>query len=220
MAHTIDYLPQKESKLVIWGDNFAKQVTLNATAWEIPASDVAELQTALDNFKTLYEQADSPQKNSIIVAEKNTAKKAFKDKVRELANFRLKNPVITDAQRVATGLRVRDAKPTRISVPNTRPRLNLGVVDIRELSVRIRDTGSSRRARPYGVIGAVLAMAVLDAPPTSIDRLTRTALVTRTPYTLKFTEEERGKTVYAAACWQNERGERGHFSEIVSAVIP
>jgi hypothetical protein len=28
----------------------------------------------------------------------------------------------------------------------------------------------------------------------------------RTPHILEFTEEERGKTVYVAICWQNEKG--------------
>jgi hypothetical protein len=35
-----------------------------------------------------------------------------------------------------------------------------------------------------------------------------------------FEEEERGSTVYIAAAWQNERGNIGAWSEILSAVIP
>jgi hypothetical protein len=34
-------------------------------------------------------------------------------------------------------------------------------------------------------------------------------MASKTPHTLNFTEEERGKTVYIAAAWQNERGNLG-----------
>jgi hypothetical protein len=36
----------------------------------------------------------------------------------------------------------------------------------------------------------------------------------------EFTGEERCKTVYIAICWQNEKGERGHCSEIETAIVP
>jgi hypothetical protein len=55
---------------------------------------------------------------------------------------------------------------------------------------------------------------------TEINALTRTVLATRTPYVLEFTEKERGKTVYVAICWQNEKGECSPWSEIESAIAP
>ncbi|MDR0695132.1 MAG: hypothetical protein LBF81_07535, partial [Prevotellaceae bacterium] len=61
---------------------------------------------------------------------------------------------------------------------------------------------------------------VLDAPPAGVSALARNVLATRTPYILEFTDEERGKTVYVAICWQNEKGEKGPWSEIESAIIP
>jgi hypothetical protein len=62
--------------------------------------------------------------------------------------------------------------------------------------------------------------SLLDAPPADISALSRSVLATRTPHILEFTEEERAKTVYIAVCWQNEKGERGPFSEIESAIVP
>jgi hypothetical protein len=59
-----------------------------------------------------------------------------------------------------------------------------------------------------------------DAPPADHNALTRSVLATRTPHTFEFTEEERSKTVYMAACWQNEKGQKGPWSEIVSAIVP
>jgi len=45
-------------------------------------------------------------------------------------------------------------------------------------------------------------------------------MASRTPFTLHFEETERGKTVYVALCWQNERGITGAWSEFKSAIIP
>jgi hypothetical protein len=215
-----DYIPKKDSELVPWSANFTEKVVENAAAWEIPANEVVDLQTDNDAFATLQKKADSPSKTAVIVAEKNAARDTLVTKIRSLANFRLKNPVITDAERVALGLHVRDTTPSTIPVPTTRPEIDIDVVDFRRLKVLFHDMGSDSKAKPYGVIGAVIVYAVLDAPPADISALSRSVLATRTPHTLEFTEEERAKTVYIATCWQNEKGERGPFSEIESAIVP
>ena len=215
-----DYIPQKDSELVAWSANFTEQVAANAEAWEIPAADVAALQTANTAFAALHAKADSPAKNTIIVSEKNAARKTLVEKIRALADFRLKNPVITDTQRVAMGLHVRDTTPTTIDVPKTHPDLTLEAADSRSVKGKFHDHGSANNARPYGTNGAVIIFAVLATPPAGTDDLIHSVLATRTPHIFNFSEEERGKTVYAAACWQNEKGQKGPWSDIVKAIIP
>jgi hypothetical protein len=215
-----DYIPHKDSELVAWSANFIAQIVANAPTWEIPSNEVNDLQTANDAFVELHAQADSPAKSSIIVAEKNAAREVLVGKIRNLAGFRLKNPIITDAQRVALGLHIHDTTPTHIPVPTTRPEINIDVVDFRRLKVLFHDMNSNSKAKPYGINGAVIAYAVLDTPPADPNVLNRIALATRTPHVLEFTEEERGKRVYFAICWQNERGQRGPWSEIESAIVP
>jgi hypothetical protein len=60
---------------------------------------------------------------------------------------------------------------------------------------------------------------VLDHPPADAGELTKALLATRTPHTLEFTEEERGKTVYVALQWQNNKGQKGPWSEILWAIV-
>jgi hypothetical protein len=215
-----DYIPQKDSELVAWSANFTAQIVANAPIWEIPHHEVNDLQTADATFAALHAQADSPTKNSVIVAEKDAARKVLKTKIRDLVGFRLKNPIITDTQRIAMGLHVHDTTPTNIPVPTTRPEIDIDVVDFRRLKILFHDMGSTSKARPYGTNGAVIAYAVLNTPPANPEVLTHTVLATRTPHILEFTEEERGKTVYVTICWQNEKGQRGPWSEIESAIVP
>jgi hypothetical protein len=66
------------------------------------------------------------------------------------------------------------------------------VRDVRRIDVHFQDQGSPFRARPYGINGAVISFDVLDEQPADPEHFSRTTLATRTPYILKFAEEERG----------------------------
>jgi hypothetical protein len=215
-----DYIPRKDAELVAWSANFTAQVANNAVQWNIPSQYVVNLQTENATFSALHAQADSPAKTPVIVAEKITARAVLETRIRTFANFWLKNPAITAAERIAMGLHVRSTTRSAVPVPATRPELSVNVLDVRRLKVAFRDRGSASKARPYGISGAVISYAVLPSPPPSPAALTRSVLATRTPFTLRFTEEERGRTVYIAICWQNEKGRRGPLSEIESAIVP
>ncbi|MDR2359444.1 MAG: hypothetical protein LBD87_06580 [Prevotellaceae bacterium] len=220
MSIRSDYIPRKSAELVAWSANFTAEITANAGAWDIPPGEVDALESANAAFATLHGLVDSPAKTSIIVAEKNAARATLVKKIRELAGFRLRNPVITGAQRIALGLHVRTTTYATIPAPKSRPELSLHVVDFRRLKVLFHDKDSDSRAKPYGINGAVIAYAVSGVPPAGVHALTHSVLATRTPHFLEFTEEERGKTIYVAICWQNLKGKRGPWSEIESALIP
>ncbi|MDR0644959.1 MAG: hypothetical protein LBG05_08700 [Treponema sp.] len=214
------FLPQGEDELVDWGENFVPHVVANAASLQIPSDEATGVQTAFNAFKALHLQAISPAKNSIIIAEKNEAKKEFIRLVREMVKFRFANPIITDAVRVQYGLHVNDSTHTSHGVPTTRPDFTLTDKDFRRLNVDFHDQDSNNKARPYGVNGAVISWAVLDQPPANTSALTSSVLATRTPHTMEFAEEERGKTVYVALQWQNTKGQKGPSSEILWAIVP
>ncbi|MDR3308640.1 MAG: hypothetical protein LBS80_01655 [Tannerella sp.] len=215
-----DYIPGKDSELVQWGNNFADKVAIYATKFGIDADTVAALAAALAAFKLWVAVTDGPERNKVNVSTKNAARKEFVNQIRALANFQLKNPVITDSQRLEMGLRVHDAKPTPILPPTEVPAMEIELLGPRRLSFVFHSPDSESKAKPYGVIGAVIVYGVLDIPTTSQEALPHSVLATRTPHTLEFTADDRGKTVYYAICWQNERGQRGPFSEVGSTIVP
>jgi hypothetical protein len=58
-------------------------------------------------------------------------------------------------------------------------------------------------------------------PPASIKELDNFAFDTKSPLTLEFGEEDRGKKIYITGRWEIEReGVKGDFGEIVSAIVP
>jgi hypothetical protein len=215
-----DYIPRRDIELAAWSVNFVSQIESHAGEWDISAEEVNGLKTSFNDFASLLAQSDSPAKNSIITAKKNAAARKLIAGIRALAGFKLKNPAVTPAQRVSLGLRARDATVSVSPAPSTRPEFKIVVRDVRRLKFSFRDMGAAGHARPYGMSGALIAYAVLEAPPASVDALTGSVMATRTPYTLEFTEQERGKKLYAALCWQNKKGEKGPWSNIASAIIP
>ncbi|MDR2811286.1 MAG: hypothetical protein LBB84_12165 [Tannerellaceae bacterium] len=220
MNKKMDYIPEKDSALALWSANFTAGVAANAATWSIPESEVIALKTAEAAFIELEKQAYGPTRNSVIVSEKNAARKTLEGEIRRLTGFRLKNPIITNADRIELGLHVRNTKPSNIPAPKSHPEFSIDLLDFRRLKIRYKNMDSESRAKPYGVNGAVIAYDVLDVPPVRPTALSRTLLATRTPHTLEFVEEERGKTVYVAVCWQNEKGEKGPWSRIERAIVP
>ncbi|MDR3308405.1 MAG: hypothetical protein LBS80_00430 [Tannerella sp.] len=216
----MSYIPNKDTELVQWGNNFADKVALYASKWNIDAVVVTALATIAASFASWVAITDSAERNTLNVSDKNVARKEFERQIRALVNFQLKNPVITDTQRLELGLPVHDVKPTPILPPTEVPVLEIELLGPRRLSFVFFSPDSESKAKPYGVNGAVIVYGVLDTPTTSQDDLPHSVLATRTPHTLEFAAAERGKTVYYAICWQNEKGQRGPFSEVGSSIVP
>jgi hypothetical protein len=89
-------------------------------------------------------------------------------------------------------IHIRDEERTEIPAPETRPEFNIEVRDIRELRVSFRDQGSERKAKPYGMSGALISWDIPDAPPVDANDLRNTVLATRTPHTLIFITKRTG----------------------------
>ncbi|MDR1644755.1 MAG: hypothetical protein LBS05_02865 [Tannerellaceae bacterium] len=220
MANQKDYLPYSDKDLSYWVTNFYTKIEVKAQAWAIPTAEVEAVGSAFSQFANFLAEAESPDRTPVIVAKKNAARKTLTGLIRTMVRFRLNNPILTDADRIDLGLHVRDTTYTPVPVPETRPELDIKVLDVRRLKVAFRDQENEEKGRPYGVNGAVIVYAVLDEPPADVTALGRSVLATRTPHTLEFAEGDRGKTVYLAICWQNNKGERGPWSEIESAIVP
>jgi hypothetical protein len=70
------------------------------------------------------------------------------------------------------------------------------------------------------VHGAEILYEIRDDAPALAEDLRHSSFATKTRMVYTFTEAERGKKVYFAARWENTRGEKGPWSDVVSAIIP
>ena len=219
-----DYIPRRDADFNVFFKNITQYVAQKTTgsppAWpHILAADIAALNQSYANWYTAYAVTLQPhtraQKN-----EKNRVRLVEERNLREFVNMYLRHRPVTDFDRDSMGIPNPDTTRTdHVEVTETVDYV-LHLRDIREIIVDFWISGADHKAKPTGYDGAVIVYDVRETPPASPDELNRHTLASRTPFALRFTEEERGKTVYVALAWQNERGILGAYSEIKTAVIP
>jgi hypothetical protein len=226
MPRNEDYMPTTPAKFDPYYKNIVQYVSdktsgANPDWTHIPQTARTELVTRYTAWNAAYGPTLKP---TVTKQEKDEMWRVFaasKKYLRGFVNAWLRyHPDVTDDDREKMGLHVPNPKPTPTPDPATRPEFNIRVKDVRALTVDFRDEGSESRARPKGMGGAVIHWVVMDHPAASTDELVKSYLATRTPYTIVFTDEERGKIVSIAMQWQNRKGRKGKFSEIQTAIIP
>jgi hypothetical protein len=215
-------IPSGEWKFLAWTNNLLIGLLPLAEKLGYPPADY-ELLVALKNtFATALNTANTAAtRTSGTIQAKNDAHKALDKAVRQfLREYITYNHALTNQERQDLELPLHDGTRTPILPPTTSPKFNIEVKGIGHLRIHFQDEDSDSKAKPYGVNGAVVIYDVLPEPPETMAQLTRNVLATRTPFTLDFTEKERGQRAWIALCWQNEKGEKGPWTEALSAIIP
>ena len=228
MAGNRDYIPRSDAEFDIWFRNLVEYVLEKTQsgpqgqppAWDhIPQRHIDELVAAFQDWRQYYEPTLGPHTPADVAA-KNDARRRAERVIRPFVRRFLHFEPVTNADRVNLRIPLHDKVRTdHVAVPEE-VEFVLTISGIRVVHVDFWILGSTHKAKPEGYDGAVLVWDVLDAPPADPDHLNRHTMASRTPHTIEFPEEERGKTVYVALCWQNERGFTGRWSDIKSTVIP
>ena len=218
-----DYLPRKEAEFYMWVVVFFTYLIANLQRFGIAEGVIAPLIVLRDDFDEKYAtaQATATRTQSSILA-KNNAIEALKEAVRKFVREYLAfNHLVTDEDRTNMGLPVYKKGHTPVPVPATYPVFTIDSSIIRTLKIFFRDAmDEARRGKPFGVHGAEIRWSISDAPIVNPDDLPHSAFDTRSPFVLEFSGEQRGLTVWFCLRWENTRGEKGPWGEIVSAIIP
>jgi hypothetical protein len=192
------------------------------TAWGIskPWFD-EQVSPAKEEWVSAWANCQDPaQRTLYITFLKNEKRKAYEKLLRILVKMLKSSPLVTDDDRRSMGIEIRDASWTPVKPPKTYPEFTVDSSMIRCLRISFRDLGSKSKAKPYGVHGAEIRWAILDKPPVLVEELVHSNFDTHSPFELTFTDHERGKSVYFCLRWENTRGEKGPWSEIVMAIVP
>ena len=216
-----DFIPRSDAQFNEWQSNLFAKLQQNATKWGIPAAQITELTSLKKEFEVRYAAAENPAtRTRAAVTMKNEARKAYESAIRSvLKAYVTYNPAVSDEDRINMGLPIHKTSRTSVAVPATYPEYTVET-SLRQIIIHFRDAGKERKAKPTGVGGALIRWDILDTPPTKAIDLLNSALDTASPYTLRFTENQRGSRVYFALAWQNTKGEVGPWSEIGMAIVP
>lgn len=202
-----------------WVIAFAENSSTNS-AWDVSPAETVELAALAGSAQAALSAAAGGKGGAAANALAREAFGAMTRFMRFLHRRRFFSPPMTEADWLKLGLRPRDGVRTSRFDVNELLEFGIRLRGIRELLVDFRVKGRAHKAKPERCTGAVIVWDALDAPPPEPERLTRHALASRTPHALEFTDEERGKTVYIAGAWQNERGVTGAWSAVKSAIVP
>jgi hypothetical protein len=217
-----DYFPRKEAEFYGWVSVFFTYMAANIARFGISSSLLFPLISLRDDFFAKFTVAITVStRTKSTVLDKNIALNVLKDALRVfIREYLTYNHLVTNSDRENLGLPVRKTVRTPVSVPTIYPSCTVDTSIIRVLVVNFFDSVTKKRAKPPGVHGAEIKYKISDTPIVNPDDMVHSAFDTRSPFRLVFRGEDRGKTVWLCLRWQNTRGGKGPWAEVVSAVIP
>lgn len=215
-----DYLPDTETEFRAWLKNFLDFANANLAALGLVAADTATLAAAAVTVDTTLADSVAAQAAARAAVEsKQAAIDAAKALVRPLAQRLQTTGTVLDSHRHSLGLNVRNTSRTPVAQPTTRPVATIDTSQRLQHTISFVDELTpGNRKKPDGVMGCEI-WSKIGAPPTDPSELTYLATDTRTPYTAVFDGADAGKLVSYMLRWVNRRGERGPWSQTVSATI-
>jgi hypothetical protein len=215
-----DWLPGKRNEQLEMAKIWLAQLPKANGAWTVSTAETGELEGLVEAVQDAMYDVEKDIGSKIANARLKEAFTALTRYMRLIHQRKFFTPPMLDSDWIRLGLKPRDLIRTPHIEVSEAVEFELKLREIREILVNFWVKGTAHKAKPSGYDGAVIIWDVLDAPPPDPHSLNRHTMASKTPHALEFTEEERGKTVYIAAAWQNERGIIGNWSEIQSAVVP
>jgi hypothetical protein len=216
-----DFIPEADIMFNAWQANLLLKLSAGSTEWNIPSTAITLLQTKQARWETAFAVAQDPAtRTKGSVKEKQEARKDYELELRkQLKAYVTYNLLISDRQREDMALPVHKTTHSPAPIALDAPWLKAHTDLLRHVTF---DYGGSEtsKAKPDGQHGMEMVWEIADEKPAHVRNLSHSAFDTRSPLTLEFDEEERGQTLWYAARWENTRGEKGPWSEILSVVIP
>jgi len=215
-----DWMPSRRIDRLNMARVWREVLLQRGDEWGVTAEEMVELNALIKGVEDAATDAMRSGDGSVDRTRVRGAYAALTAFMRALKARRFLCPPLSGADFVSLSLRPRDGILTGHYEVREIADFALELRSIRKIMVSFWIAGASHRARPANCNGAMIAWAVLSEPPKGVAELTNKDLATRTPFTLRFDETERGKRVYVAVAWQNKRGKLGAWSNILNTVVP
>ncbi len=220
-----DYIPGSDTGFQAWVDNFVTYANTHLAELGIGLPDIIPISTAQTDFDTkISDNVTAQQAAQSARQAKDASRDTLESLIRALVRQLQASGDVDDAERAALGITVPDTiKTTATGGISTRP---IGSVDTSQRlrhEIRFVDEATpTSRAKPQGVMGCEIWVKVTaqgEAPPADPDELSFVTLDTASPYTVEYDGADGGKTAHYMLRWVKTSGDKGPWSETVSATI-
>lgn len=216
-----DFIPTSDADLIAWVNNFLANANANLATFGITAADLTTVQDAAANFETDFAANNAAQASAQGARQKkDDSRSALVALLRPLVRQLQARAAVKDSDRQALGLNVKSSTRTAAAAPTTRP---VATVDtsqrLRHVISFVDEQTPGSRAKPAGTMGCEIWVKVGPTPPVDASECRYLATDTATPYTAEYDGADGGKIAHYMLRWINTRGERGPWSQTVSATI-
>jgi len=226
MSNKKNYVPQNNADFNTWFKNMTQYVELKTSGdppeWDhILRRERDALEAAYGDWEAHYTPTLKPHTSNLTGA-RNEARARAEKVIRPFVKRNLYCDPVNNADRIYLELPVRDIVRTDHTAVNEEAEWNFEIRGIRQVHAHFKVFGAMGKARPekYNCVAAYEVRGASEPPPERPEDLTRRVNAGRTPCTIAFDETERGKKVYMAMAWQNDRKILGKWSAIQWTYVP
>jgi hypothetical protein len=216
MRKVKDYIPRKDRELLAFVAQLLSALAKLLTTLKVPPEAFTPVSALYSDFETKLEVTeDENTRTKATVVAKNAARQALEVAVRQLVKeYLTNNHLMTDEYRTELGLPIHDPTPTPAPVADEAPEMEVDTSTIGQVTFR------HRGAKPKGQHCLEGRWELLEAPTMDWNDLRNSEVSTGLTLTIKVSGKLRGKDLYIAFRWENTRGEKGPWSEIMHVIIP
>jgi hypothetical protein len=213
--------PKRDSQCLAALQVFAEGIAADVSAYFLTTADATSITNAVNAFAAaLGDAVDPATRTTVTIAVKSEMRLSAEELCRQYAILIKYNAGISDAAKLAIGVKPVNNTRTPINVPSTSPLLNIVAATPGAQTVRYADsTTPDSRKKPFGAMNLQLFVAVGEAPILDPEAAEFRGAFTKNPVEVNFTSADNGKTATYFARWASRRGEVGNWSLPVSMAI-
>lgn len=205
------YIPAKNADFQSWLLNFSTLLTANPTNYGLVAGDATIVAGVYTTWHAAFLAGTNPAtRTSVTVAAMQTARATATATVRLYAQAIAINAGVSDALKVGIGVNPRNPTRTPIPAPLTVPTLSLRFMTSLLAYLAYKDTSlPAGKQKPFGAIGMQLHASIGTAVAVDPDAGRNVATYTKSPFTLPYTDGDRGKVMTLWGRWVTKSGPAG-----------
>ena len=220
-----DYIPRSDTEFQAWVDNFVSYANVHLVELGIVPGDMMPIVAGQGNFATNMAANFTAQQAAQSARQaKDASRETLESLIRVLVRQLQASGDVDNSERAALGITVPDTiRTTAVGGIDTRP---IGAVDTSQRlrhEIRFSDEATpTSRAKPAGIMGCevwVKVAATGEPAPTNADELSFLSTDTASPYVAEYDGANGGKTAHYMLRWVKSSGEKGPWSETISATI-
>lgn len=214
MPSGTDYIPREDAQFSLWAQAFASGISANPALYMLTPAQATFIQNQVNTFvAALLVASNENTRTKPTIAAKDDARSICENTCRQYAIDIKNNEGITDAAKLAIGVRPINPDRNPIECPQTSPLLAILGNTPGSQTIRYADTNTpDSAAKPFGASELQLYLGISTTEPAPFSACQFYGKFTKNPINVEFSEVDDGKMATYYARWASVRGETGPLS--------